>query len=138
MKKHTLATAILAASLGSVAQADITFNIINDTEKPLKFSLMVPRTKTYSNLEDGHVASGQTGHFPTSQILTKCAGKSWRCSKLKAVVQQWGKYVVFVECPKVYNSRRSKSLWYKISGNDSAYLFCRRVNKPKPKVVEEY
>ena len=138
MKKHTLAIGLLAATLGSVAQADITFNIINATSKPLEFSLMVPRTKTYSNLEDGRVEPGQTGHFPTSQILPKCAGKSWRCSKFKVVVQQWGKYVVFKECPKVYNSRKKKNLWYKISGNDTAHLFCKRVSKPKPKVVETY
>ncbi len=51
MKKCTLAIGVLTISLASVTQADITFNIINNTSKPLEFSLMVPRTATYSNLE---------------------------------------------------------------------------------------
>lgn len=134
MKKCTLAITLLAAGLCSAAHADITFNIINKTKKPLKFSLMVPRTKIYSNLSDGLVASGDTGQFTTSQILPTCNKKRWRCSKLKPVVQHWGKYVVFVQCPKAYNSRRKQNLWYKLTGSDTAHLHCRRISKPRTKV----
>lgn len=132
MRKNRGLTALLGAFIGSLAQADITFNIINATEKPLEFSLMVPRTTLYSDPKDGSVPAGQSSAFTTNSLLPVCIEKGWSCSKLQPVIHQWGQYVVFVECPKTYNTRKNASLWYKVSGNDNTNLVCRQVSRPKP------
>jgi hypothetical protein len=136
MKKHTLKIALCTVALScfaSHAAADVTINIINSTSKPAEFSLMVLRSTTYSKLSDGQIPANETRQFSSSQLLPKC-NDSWRCAKLKAVIQHWGSHVLFVACPKIYNSRKkTQTIWYKISGNDSSSLLCRRSKKPKKK-----
>lgn len=123
--------AIGLTGLLGTAQADVVVHFINKTNKALEFSLMIPRTKIYSNLTDGHVAAHSTQRFSFHQLLPNCAQKSWRCAKLKPVVQHWGRYVVFTECPKIYNSSRRQNRWYKLTGSDTAHLRCRITRKPK-------
>lgn len=129
--------ACLASALGVAsfsASAEVIVHMVNKSHDDIQFSLMVPRTKIYSQLDKGLVTEKSNKRFVASELLeSQCQQRRWwRCSKLMPVIQKYGNQVIFVTCPKVYNSRHRKvERWYQIKGNDSSNITCRSIRKPR-------
>lgn len=126
--KYTLPTLALITTLAATsAPAEINLTLINKTAKKIYVSLMVPRTKIFSELADGKVKAKSHRSFSLNDLMPKCAGRaSWRCRTIRPTIRKWGKYVVFVQCPKIYNSRyKTQTRRFQLVGNDSSSLYCR-------------